>query len=78
MAQNGKNENGMKVGQKKVFRLIGIENHRKITSKQGSNLKSLEAEITKRQKEGITGVANQSWTELGPAQPQIVSLFFRV
>ena len=33
----------------KGFRLIGKENHRKITSKQCSNLKSLEAEITKRQ-----------------------------
>ena len=33
---------------KKVFRLIGIENHRKMTSTQCSNLKSLEAKITKR------------------------------
>ena len=45
---------------KKVFRLIGIENHRKMTSKQCSYLKTLEAEktkddLTKRQKEGITG-----------------------
>ena len=46
LAQNGKYENGEKVGQQ-VFRLIGIENHRMMTSKQTSNLKSLEAEITK-------------------------------
>ena len=67
----------------KGFRLIGKENHRKITSKQCSNLKSLEAEITKRQpykkterrpywKMALACVANQSWTELGPAQPQLV------
>ena len=32
---------------KKVFRLFGIENQRKMTSTQCSNLKSLEAKITK-------------------------------
>ena len=63
---------------KRVFKLIGIENHRKITSKQCGNLRSLEAEIKKRQtykkkerrpywKMALACLANQSWPSSAPA-----------